>query len=412
MDPTLHDWTNLLLRWFHMIAGIMWIGTSIFFHWLDNALERPDGKPEWLDGRLWMVHSGGFYKVEKVYLKPAELPPVLHWFVWEATFTWISGFCLLVVVYYLGDGAFLVDADVANLSHATAVLYGIGSLVAGLLAYDVLWRTPLGRVAGGTPALVLSFAGLVAAAWAYAQVFSGRAAFIHTGALMGTCMVANVWLHIVPSQKGMIEATRLGQKADWSLGLAAKTRSRHNHYMTYLVLFIMISNHFPMTYSAEWNWAVLAVLGVASGLVKYLVNVAEHGSRRAVGGALAVTLVGVGIVYAMTKPPPPPPVPSGPVAFADVAAVVHQRCQPCHSARPTDDVYRLAPNGVMMDTPTQIKGFAARIQVRAVDQKTMPLVNKTCMTQAERDLLGRWIALGARVDTGAPVELAAPTTAN
>jgi uncharacterized membrane protein len=396
MDPTLHDWLNLLIRWFHMVAGIMWIGTSIFFHWLDNSLERDPGRPPELDGRLWMVHSGGFYDVRKVYLKPAEMPRMLHWFVWEATFTWVSGFCLLVVVYYLGDAAFLVDSQVANLSHGTAVMYGVGSLVAGLVFYDLLWRTPLGKVAGGAPALVLSLVGLVGVAWWYAHTFSGRAAFIHTGALMGTCMVANVWLHIVPSQRGMVDATKRGEKMDPALGLAAKERSRHNHYMTYLVLFVMISNHFPMTYQSTWNWVVLGVLGVASGLVKYLVNLADHGSRVAVPAALGITLVAAGGLYAATKPDPVP-VPTGPVAFVDVQHVVQQRCLPCHSDKPTDDVWRLAPNGVKFDTPQQLQGYAARIQVRAVEQKTMPLQNKTCMTQGERDLLARWVGQGAKV---------------
>lgn len=389
MDPALVDWLSLLIRWFHVIVGIMWIGSSLFFHWLDSSLEKPDPPQEGLDGTLWMVHSGGFYDVKKKHLQPHELPPVLHWFRFEALFTWISGILLLGVVYYLGGGAYLLDRQIADLTVPQAAGITTAVLVGGWLVYDTLWRSPLAR----WPALLvgINFGLVVLAAWGFGQLYSGRAAFLHVGALLGTCMVANVWLRIIPAQAELLAATRSGRKQDPAIGLRAKTRSRHNHYMTYPIVFIMISTHYPQTYGGPWAWLVLAILFFAGAVAKYLANLVEHSPRWF--GALALLAVAtVAVVYALTATPRPAAaaLPAD-VRWAQVQPIVQSRCAVCHADHPTDDVFTAPPSGVALDTPERVRAMAPRIRERAVVQATMPLGNKTGMTAEERALLGAWI---------------------
>ena len=257
MDPKLAEWLNLALRWAHVVLGVLWIGQTAFFSWLDSRLriEAPeDGGPE----RIWMVHSGGFYVVEK-QRSPEILPRTLHWFRWEAALTWLSGISLLILVYYLGG--LVLDYD-SEMSLQTAALIGLGVLVIGWLVYDLLWISPLARHEG--LASLISLALLIATAWGLAQIFSGRGAYLHVGALLGTLMAANVWVRILPAQKAMLKAVQEGGEADLRLGVRAKHRSTHNTYMALPVIFIMISSHFPTTsYGHRLNWLMLAVfLGV------------------------------------------------------------------------------------------------------------------------------------------------------
>jgi uncharacterized membrane protein len=379
----LADWANLLLRWTHFIVGIAWIGTSFYFIWLDRAFGS--------DGSLWMVHSGGFYEVEKRRPSPGDLPPVLHWFKWEALFTWISGIALLVLVYYLSS-AYLLDPSVSSIHRWGAIALGVGLLVAGWFGYDGLWRSPLARRRG--VAATISFAALAGTIYLLCRILSGRAAFIHVGALLGTIMVANVWVRILPAQRQMIAATRAGRAADFTLGERAKQRSVHNSYMTFPLLFIMISNHFPTTYAGPLNWIVLALLCIAGGATRH----AMIGGRRA-GWALApaaLAFAGAMFLSALRQGTARAQDATGAVpSFAVVRAVVTQRCQPCHSQYQSDRTVGPAPGGVTFDTPESIARMAERIRVRAVETKTMPLANRTGMTDDERQLLGRWIAAGA-----------------
>jgi uncharacterized membrane protein len=259
IDPTISEWLNLIFRWIHVFAGIMWVGTTYYFTWLDARLSEEEkavantGTP----AQIWMVHSGGFYVVEKRKV-PDLVSRTLHWFRWEAGTTWLSGMALLIILYYLGGGA-LIDPDVYDLSLTTAVGLGIGLLLAGWIIYDLIMISPLGK--NEKLVAVIFYALLVATAYGLTLVFTGRAAYIHLGAMMGTIMAANVWMRILPAQKKMIAAINEGRKPDDALSAQAKLRSKQNTFMAVPVVFIMISNHYPgVTYGERYNWAILAVL--------------------------------------------------------------------------------------------------------------------------------------------------------
>ncbi|HKC41933.1 MAG TPA: urate hydroxylase PuuD [Gemmatimonadales bacterium] len=393
MTSWLGDWANLLLRWAHFIAGIAWIGSSFYFIWLDRALTKPAHETPGVEGDLWMVHSGGFYQVEKRRPGPGEVPPVLHWFKWEAMLTWITGIALLILVFYLGS-AYLLDPNVSGIGRGAALALGIGSIVLSWPIYDGLWRSPLSR----RPAIatVISLALLTAVTAVMCRLLSGRAAFIHIGALLGTIMVANVWQRILPAQQQMLDATRAGRPADFTLGERAKQRSVHNSYITFPLLFIMLSNHFPATYAGPRNWLVLLLLFVAGAAVRHVMI--GRGARArwallpaalALGGAMFLSTP-----HGAAARAPGAATDSVP-SFATVRLVIAQRCQPCHSQYQTDRTMGPAPAGVTFDTPESIARFAERIRVRAVETRTMPLANKTGITEDERALLGRWIAAGA-----------------
>jgi uncharacterized membrane protein len=395
------EWLNLIVRWIHVIAAIMWIGDSFLFMWLDSSLTAPTRKREGaVTGELWMVHSGGFYElVKRKYLAPEEMPPHLHWFKWEAYATWISGFFLLGIVYYFGGGLFLVDRGVSAIGVPAAIALSLGLLVAGWLVYDALWTSPLAKrpaVAG-----LVSFALIVALAYGLTRVFSGRAAFLHLGAVLGTIMAANVWRRIIPAQAHMLAATRAGRPVDVTYGERAKTRSIHNHYLTLPVLFTMLSNHFPGTWGHPLAWVSLVLLVVLGASVKYVMNFgpARRGWITAAGlaslvGAIALAVrAGAPAASAAAYRGEPQ------VAFADVQAIIQTRCVTCHSAKPTNPAFPEPPLGVRLDEPQRIATLAPRILARAVVTETMPLGNLTGMTPEERRTLGAWIAQGAR--TGA-----------
>jgi uncharacterized membrane protein/plastocyanin len=288
MGALVGEWLHLVVRWMHILAGIMWIGTSIFFNWLDSHLEKPRVVKAGVEGELWMVHSGGFYQVEKKLVAPSELPPVLHWFKWEAYFTWITGMVLLGLVYYAGGGVLLVDPSVSEISVHTAIGIGLGTILLSWLFYDTLWNSPVGdsTLAGG----IITFAFVVAAAYFFGRFFSGRAAYIHTGAMMGTWMVGNVWRRIIPAQRGLVAAVKEGRAPDPTLGKRAKMRSRHNNYMTYPVVFIMLSNHFPSTYGSTWAWAILGGLMIVGAAARHFENTGDR-SPGVVFAILGVVLV-------------------------------------------------------------------------------------------------------------------------
>src|SRR3954454_17739210 len=268
MAVDLGEWLNLALRWLHLTAGIAWIGSSFYFVWLDNHLKAPaEGEAS---GELWSVHGGGFYHNQKYQVAPRQMPAQLHWFKWEAYFTWISGFSLLVLVYYVGAQSFLIDPAKADLSPAAGIAIGLGALALGWLVYDGLSRSPLGAnnvVLGLWWFIILFFAAVLLDA-----LFNSRAAYLHIGAIIGTVMVANVFLVIIPNQRKVVADLIAGRTPDPALGAAAKQRSLHNNYMTLPVLFIMISNHYPMTYGAERPWLVLALIGLTGVAVRHVFN--------------------------------------------------------------------------------------------------------------------------------------------
>ncbi|HKF60736.1 MAG TPA: urate hydroxylase PuuD [Dongiaceae bacterium] len=392
MGAVFWDWVNLFLRWSHVMLGIAWIGTSFHFIWLDASLRREEGQPEGVSGGSWMVHGGGFYHARKFLVAPAALPKELHWFKYEAYFTWVSGFLLLAVVYYLGANEFLIDPPVMALSPTAAIAISMGSLITGWICYDQLCRSPIGQRTG--PLAVGVFILAVGAAYAFSQVFSGRAAFLHVGALLGTIMVANVFFIIIPNQKNVVADLIAGRAPDPALGQQAKQRSLHNNYLTLPVVLMMLSNHYPMLYARDDNWLYVAGVLVLGGLVRHYINSKDTGITGwwldwllPVAAVLAVVL----IVSTMDFASPELPANAPPVTLAEVEYIFQQRCQACHSAHPTDPGYKAPPKGIAFDTPDEIRRYAPVIERMAVLTRAMPLGNKTGMTEQERAILGRWL---------------------
>jgi len=381
----LSEWLNLGLRWLHLTAGIAWIGSSFYFVWLDNHL-KPAAEGE-ASGELWSVHGGGFYHNQKYQVAPSRMPDQLHWFKWEAYFTWISGFSLLVLIYYVGATSFLIDPAKAALSPAAAIAIGLAAQALGWLVYDGLCRSPL-----KSSNLVLGlwwFIILLFAAVGLDSLFNARAAYLHVGAMIGTVMVANVFFIIIPNQRKVVADLVGGRIPDPALGQAAKQRSLHNNYMTLPVLFIMISNHYPMTYGAERPWAVLALLGLTGVAVRHVFNL--RGRGQATGGTivLAIALAFASLSYvAWEKSGRSATGPAEHVTYAAIAPILAVHCAGCHNV-PTP------PKGVALDSFEHVSAVSARIKAVAVDTEVMPLGNPTHMTQAERQTLGAWIAAGS-----------------
>lgn len=427
MEAHLLEWLNLSVRWVHMITGVAWIGASFYFVWLENNLNRVNPK-DGLAGDLWAIHGGGIYHLEKYKLAPPTMPDNLHWFKWEAYFTWMSGVALLCVVFYLNPTLYLL-APGSSLSGTEGVLLGIGSLLAGWFIYSFLCDSALGK----RPALLglTLFVLLIAAAYGFSKVFSGRGAYLHVGAIIGTIMVGNVFRIIMPAQRALVAAIAQNRTPDPALPAKGLLRSRHNNYFTLPVLFIMISNHFPSTYGSQYNWLILAGIAVAAVLVRHYFNTRHNSQKYAWTlpvGALAMIclayVTGPKPVTDVAKTPAAieyqplpetalgggvkPAAPAAPAAaaapaqatidFDKVHGVIQARCAVCHSARPSSPLFSTAPAGVMFDTPTQIQQQAARIQAQAVASQIMPLGNITQMTQQERDLIGTWINQGARTN--------------
>lgn len=393
MSGYVMEWLNLAVRWTHVIAGIMWIGASFYFIFLENNLNRTRGLREDLAGNLWAIHGGGFYYVEKYKVAPKVIPHDLHWFKYEAYFTWLSGFCLLFVVYYADAKAFMIDPTVADISTPAAMAIGIGSMVLGYVIYDVMCRSKLILNQGRFALVGMLIMALVC--YALTHLLSGRAAFIHVGAVIGTIMVGNVFFTIIPSQKALVRAAKTGQPLDATLGKKAGQRSLHNNYFTLPVVFIMISNHFPSTFGHSGNWIILMVMIVASAGIKHYWNLLDRGENKPIwlaGSVLSLVVMSFVISPAFEDTMGA----TIPASFEEANAVIQARCVQCHSANPTDDQWHTAPNGVMYDTPEQIHNYADKIMTRAVRTKTMPQGNKTGMTDEERTILKRWILQGAK----------------
>jgi uncharacterized membrane protein len=346
-----------------------------------------------------MVHSGGFYQVEKMDVAPKVMPRTLHWFIWEATFTWITGALLMVVVYYLGARVFMIDPAVADLTPLEAIGIGAGTIAVTWFAYDALWASPLAEKEPGLCNLI-SLVALVAIAYMFTRYLSGRAAFIHTGALMGTIMAANVWRRIIPGQRALVAATKAGTTPDPAYGLKAKQRSVHNNYMTLPVLFTMISAHYPMTYGHAWNWAILLALFVIGASIRHYFNMRNVGRERAGLPFVAAGVVAfLALAFVVSVLPKLSSQASGPkVAFAAVDKIVSKHCIMCHAAKPRHEGFDKPPKNVTFETPTQIRRWVEAIRKQSVDTKTMPLGNETKMTADERATLGRWIAQGASIE--------------
>ena len=406
MSGSVFELLDLIARWVHVIAGIMWIGNSMLFNWLDRSLvvDSDPSRPNAPLGTIWLLHSGGFYYVEKTMLRGQSLPHPLHWFKWQAYTTWITGVALLVVVYYASDRAVLADPSVLPLSHQLGIAVGFGAIAIGWALYESMQRL----VAPRAPAIAAAvwIIGLTAIAIALTQVLSGRAAFLHVGAMLGTIMAGNVAMTIVPSQRQLVASVAEGRGADPVVSARAKRVSIHNNYFTFPVIALMVSNHFPTVYGHRWNWVLLLAIVASGAAVRHVLNVRFTYPRWTT--ALTATIaVSVAVLFLILALPSRPAAANRSVAAAGVAnrvvsfdearRVIDRRCAACHSAQPSDLTFGAAPAGVMFDTPEEIVSRLTRIRERAVVTRTMPPANKTHITEEERAILGRWIELGGAV---------------
>jgi uncharacterized membrane protein len=386
---------DVVVRWIHVIAGIMWVGNSMLFNWLDRNLVPRAGDAQSY-GDIWLLHSGAFYDVEKNRGRRAHPAPgnPLHWFKWQAYTTWLSGAALLVVVYYVGGRALLTDTP----DQTNALAYAVGTIAGAWLLYEIIWRT-LGDRARAI-AGVLSVLALIVAVELLLERLSGRAAWVHVGAMLGTIMAGNVVFTIMPSQRELVAALEEGRPPSQAIADRAKTRSIHNNYITFPVIALMLSAHFPTLYSSNYHDLALFTLIAGGAAVRHVLNVRFHFShwKPALAGAIAATVV---LLHVLTydrnrdsagMPPTITFDASQPADFAAIQRIVDRRCAACHSKTPSDVSLGVMPAGVAFDTPEQIRAFMSRIRERAIVTRTMPPANKTRMTESERALLAQWIA--------------------
>jgi uncharacterized membrane protein len=387
VEAHLLEWLNLALRWAHVIVGIAWIGASLYFIWLDNHLE-PSRDPR-IAGELWAVHGGGFYRAEKFRLAPAQMPASLHWFKWEAYWTWITGMGLLALVYYAQAELYLIDAQVMRLSTASAAGIGLAFLFGGYAVYEGVCRSPLAK---NDRALSVVLLGLLAlAAWALTRTFSGRGAFLHYGALLGTIMVANVAHIIIPGQRRMVAAMKAGRQPDPRDGLMGKQRSVHNTYFTLPVVFTMISTHYAGVFGHRLGWLALLALTIAGALVRVWFVMRHKGHAPAwmwIAGALF--FIGAAFLLAPSRERT-----AERVSFSEVQGVIGSRCLACHAEKPSFQGIGEAPKGVKLDTPERVRAQALQVHRQTVVSRAMPPGNLTGMTEEERTLLDRWYRSGA-----------------
>jgi uncharacterized membrane protein len=388
MEAYVVEWLNLLGRWVHFVTGIAWIGSSFYFIWLDNHLEAPENKDDddkGVGGELWSVHGGGFYHSQKYRVAPKVLPQTLHWFKWEAYTTWISGMFLLALVYWYGAEVYLIDRSVAELSPAMAVGIAVAIIAGGWFVYDLMCRSSLGRNDTVFAAILLAMIAVLA--WGLCQLFSGRGAYIHFAAVLGTIMVANVFFVIIPGQRRMVDAFERGVEPNAADGIRAKQRSVHNTYFTLPVLFVMTSNHYALTYSHDYNWLILMGITLAGALIR-VYFVARHKGRTSPLPAVIAALIIVAVAAAIA--PRSRASTMDEVSLDTVRPVIDSRCTVCHSATPSHAAFPAAPGGVMFDTDEQIEAEASRIHQQTVVLKVMPIGNLTEMSDHERALIDAW----------------------
>jgi uncharacterized membrane protein len=384
----------MAVRWLHVIAGIAWIGSSFYFVHLDSSLKQRTGLPLGAGGEAWQVHGGGFYHMVKYLVAPAQMPDELTWFKWEAYTTWLSGFALLIVLYYWQAPVYLIDTAKHAFSQPTAIATGLAFIFGGLAVYEALCRSPLGK--RGLWFGLVWFGALTAAAYFLSKLFSDRGAFIHVGAIIGTCMVGNVFLVIIPNQRKIVADMLAGREVDPRLGLMGKQRSVHNTYMTLPVIFIMISNHYPLVTGHPLSWLLLAMISAGGISIRQFFLLKHHGKIRHDFLFYGAMLIFAATIVASMKPKETVEVTS-PVPFSTVQAIVQKHCVMCHGASPTHPGFSAPPLGATFDNPEHIRTYAPKIRERAVSSTSMPLGNETGMTVEERAQLGAWINQGATI---------------
>ena len=395
MELILAESASAILRWLHVIAGIAWIGSSFYFIHLDLSLRPRPGLPPGVKGDEWQVHGGGFYHMMKYQVAPAQMPDSLTWFKWEAYTTWLSGFALLVLIYYLGADLFLIDKSVLDLTAVQAAVIAFLSLAVAWLAYEGLCRSPLGN--HEVALALVGYVFLVALTYGFTHVFSGRGAFTQIGALIGTIMVANVFVIIIPYQKKSVAAMLAGKEPDPRWGALGKQRSVHNNYLTLPVVFLMLSNHYPLFYATRFNWLIVAIVLAIGPVIRHFFN-SRHEGKGSPWWTWGVAAAGMAAVAWLSAAGPRtvtigalPPTPK----FADVSAIVMSRCAMCHAAEPVWAGLAAPPKGVLLDTDEHVRLHAPLIAAAAVRSDAMPPGNITEMTPDERLTLASWLAAGA-----------------
>ena len=389
MSIDYYSWISLAIRWLHVITGIAWIGASFYFVWLDNNLERKEspkkGEP---DGELWSVHGGGFYHNKKYMSAPSDMPEHLHWFKYEAYFTWISGFALLAVIYYYGASLYLVDKSKIALTNWQAIGASMGMLAGGWVIYDLMCKSPLRKRPGLFA--VLLFVLLTLSAILADKLFSDRAAYMQVGAMIGTMMAGNVFFNIIPNQKIVVADLIAGRPVNPEFGKAAKLRSMHNNYMTLPVLFIMTSSHYPMTYGSPLGWLSLALISLAGISVRHVFNIRAKGKSVGAFVIAAVIFMALAMTFPLALKKPAPEI-EGNIGFTQVKTIVGKHCTSCHAAAPTHEAFDEAPSGFLLDTDELIRQNKTLILERAGPGGDMPLGNETGMTDKEREMLRVWV---------------------
>lgn len=396
MEAYLLEWANLLLRWLHVIVAIAYIGSSFYFVWLDNSLRPPVDealRAKGVGGELWAVHAGAFYNPQKYVLAPPHLPKDLHWFYWEAYSTWLSGFGLFSVLYLFNPKVFLIDKNVADITPTVAVLAALGFLVGGWLIYHLLCKV-LEKQEKLLAFLVAVYVAVIA--WGACHVFSGRAAFLITGATLATIIAANVFFVIIPNQRKMVASMKAKEPVNPLLSQRSKHRSMHNSYVTLPVIFGMISNHYSLTYSAPHNWVVLIAIMASGALIRHF-YIQRHKHRGNPAYPAAAIAILAGLVFWLAPSPPVAGAAGTAAAAVDIGQVqkiVEARCVQCHAAKPS--LMPTPAKGIMLETPDQIRSHAQAVYQQVVVTKAMPLGNMTNITDDERAVIGKWFEAGAK----------------
>jgi uncharacterized membrane protein len=391
MEAYLLDWASLLVRWLHLIAGVAWIGASFYFVMLDSSLSPPardQDQARGVSGELWAVHGGGVYQSQKFLLGPVGEPLAenLHWSKWEAYTTWLSGMGLLAIIYWFGASTYLIDQQVMALAPATAITISIAFLAGGWIVYNLLCKALRGR---DNLLVGIIFVLVSLSAWVLFQLFSARAAYLHVGAIMGSIMAANVFFQIIPGQKRVVAQIRAGETPDTEPGIIGKQRSVHNTYFTLPVLFIMISNHYPMTYSHPQGWLVLIFIMLAGVLIRQYFVMRHSHKASPLLPAIAVVML-LAVVWYL-RPGPPVATAGGQVSAAQITEIINSRCVACHASEPSQPGFVGAPLGILLETPQQVRARAERIAF-TVQSRYMPIGNLTGMTDAERATVASWYA--------------------
>ncbi len=398
------EWVSFAVRWTHVITAIAWIGSSFYFIALDLGLRKTPSLPPLAHGEEWQVHGGGFYHVQKYLVAPEFLPEHLTWFKWESYATWLSGFCLLVVVYYVGADLFLIDRHVLDIPQWGAIGLSVASILVGWLVYDALCRSPVGNSTFGLMGVL--FVILTAMAWGYTQMFTGRAAMLHMGAFTATIMSANVFRVIIPNQKIVVADLRAGKVPDAKYGKIAKQRSLHNNYLTLPVIFFMLSSHYPLAFATQWNWLIASLIFLEGAVIRHWFNTRHARKGNPHWTWFAAVVIFILIAWLSTGPKPGDAREEIASAnaqrfmaaehFGAARDVIMGRCSMCHSATPSYEGVLQAPKNVRLDSDAAIANHAAEVVMQAGFSHAMPPGNVTEMTDAERALVVAWFREGAR----------------